>query len=378
MDETLSLARELIRRRSVTPEDGGCQELLATRLSAAGFTVESMPFGDVSNLWARKGREAPLVVFAGHTDVVPTGPLESWKHDPFSGTIDDDRLYGRGAADMKSSLAAFVTGIERFLEESPSHRGSIGVLITSDEEGSAVDGTARVVAALADRSERIDYCIVGEPSSSRTLGDTIRNGRRGSLSGSLTVFGVQGHVAYPQGANNPILRCAPALHELSRIRWDEGNTHFPPTSFQVSSIHAGADDADNVIPGALRVQFNLRFGTASSPDSLKRRVEMVLDSHALTYELKWRLSGMPFLTSSGLLIDAAARAVQAVLGLEPSLSTAGGTSDGRFIAPSGAQVVELGPLNASIHKIDECIAIEDPDRLSRVYGRILDELLRPR
>lgn len=375
-DPTLSLARELIRRPSVTPEDGGCQELLAERLSAAGFSIEPMPFGEVSNLWARLGDGDPLVVFAGHTDVVPTGPPENWRFDPFSATVDGDWLYGRGAVDMKSSLAAFVTGIERFREDASPFRGSIALLITSDEEGPAVDGTARVVEALSARSEQIAYCIVGEPSSERDLGDTLKNGRRGSLSGSLKILGVQGHVAYPHAADNPIHRFAPALAELGETRWDDGNDHFPPTTFQVSSVHAGTGDANNVIPGELIAEFNLRFGTASEPETLQARVEAVLARHGLRYELSWRLSGLPFLTPDGPLIDAATRAVEATLGRKPRLSTAGGTSDGRFIAPAGAQVVELGPLNATIHKIDECIAINDPDRLSRVYCRLLDELLR--
>lgn len=377
-DRTLSLARDLIRRASVTPEDAGCQALLGARLSAAGFSIESMPFGGVSNLWARRGDEAPLVVLAGHTDVVPAGPVENWRFDPFSATVDGGWLHGRGAVDMKSSLAAFVTGVERFLENPSPFDGSIGLLITSDEEGPAVDGTARVVDALTARGERIDYCVVGEPSSEQVLGDTIKNGRRGSLSGSLKVFGIQGHVAYPHAADNPIHRFAPALAELSGTRWDDGNEHFPPTTFQASSVHAGTGDANNVIPGELSVAFNLRFGTASDPDALRARVEAVLARHSLDYALDWRLSGLPFLTPEGRLIDAATRAVAATLGCEPVLSTAGGTSDGRFIAPAGAQVVEFGPLNATIHKIDECIAIDDPDRLSLVYCRILDELLRER
>lgn len=375
-DDTLSLARELIRRPSVTPDDAGCQAILAGRLAAAGFRIEHLPFGEVSNLWARLGSEAPLVVLAGHTDVVPTGPLEAWDFGPFDATVDDDLLHGRGAVDMKSSVAAFITAIERFVAESPDFNGSIGVLITSDEEGPAVNGTARVVETLAARGEYIDYCVVGEPSSSDALGDTIKNGRRGSLSGSLKVHGVQGHVAYPDTADNPVHRFAPALHELSETTWDGGNDYFPPTTFQVSSIHAGTGDANNVIPGELAVEFNLRFGTASSPESLKEKLESVLRAHALRYDLDWRLSGRPFLTEAGRLTEAVTRAVDEVLGLKPVLSTAGGTSDGRFIAPVGAQVVELGPVNATIHKINECIDIGDPDRLSRVYWRILNDLLR--
>ncbi|HSH42937.1 MAG TPA: succinyl-diaminopimelate desuccinylase [Arenicellales bacterium] len=376
MDDTLSLARELIRRPSVTPDDAGCQALLAERLAASGFGIEHMPFGEVSNLWARLGKEPPLVVLAGHTDVVPTGPLESWRFDPFSATVDDGWLYGRGAVDMKSSLAAFVTAVERFVAEQAALSGSIAVLITSDEEGPAVNGTARVVETLEARGEHIDYCVVGEPSSADRLGDTVKNGRRGSLSGSLKVYGVQGHVAYPQSAENPVHRFAPALHELSETVWDQGNAHFPPTTFQVSQIHAGAGEANNVIPGELDVEFNLRFGTASSPESIKEKIESVLRRHGLRYDLQWRLSGRPFLTEPGRLTDAIERAADEILGVSPALSTAGGTSDGRFIAPVGAQVVELGPVNATIHKIDERIAIGDPDRLSRVYWRILNDLLR--
>lgn len=377
MDETLSLARALIQRRSVTPEDAGCQALLAERLAAAGFTIESMPFGTVSNLWARRGAAAPLVVLAGHTDVVPTGPLASWDFDPFEAVIDDGWLYGRGAVDMKSSLAAFVTAVERFVAAAPDFGGSIGLLITSDEEGPAVDGTIRVVDTLKARGEHIDYCIVGEPSSSDRLGDTIKNGRRGSLSGSLKVRGVQGHVAYPQTAANPVHRAAPALHALSRTRWDEGNEHFPPTTFQISSVRAGDPAANNVIPAELDVEFNLRFGTASTVDSLKERVEAILVDNGLDYEVEWRTSGLPFLTPDGPLIDATVRAVRNELGCTPALSTAGGTSDGRFIAAGGSQVVELGPVNATIHKINERIAVEDPARLSRVYQRVLATLLEP-
>lgn len=375
-DETLSLARELIRRASVTPDDAGCQDLLAGRLAAAGFSIEHMPFGEVSNLWARLGERPPLVVLAGHTDVVPTGPLDAWRHDPFAAEVDDDWLYGRGAVDMKSSVAAFITAIEALVAEPGELNGSIGVLITSDEEGPAVDGTARVVDALSARGERIDYCIVGEPSSAHTLGDTIKNGRRGSLSGSLTVRGVQGHVAYPQDADNPIHRFGPALHELADTVWDEGNAYFPPTTFQISSVHAGTGDANNVIPGELAVEFNLRFGTASSPESLQEKLETVLRRHRLRYDLTWRLSGLPFLTEAGRLTEAVSAAVAEELGAAPALSTAGGTSDGRFIAPVGAQVVELGPVNATIHKINERITIGDPGRLSRVYWRILSDLLR--
>lgn len=376
MNDTLSLARELIRRPSVTPDDAGCQELLGERLAAADFSIEQMPFGEVSNLWARLGDAPPLVVLAGHTDVVPPGPLESWRFEPFAAHIDDGWLYGRGAVDMKSSLAAFITAIEQFVAEPPGFQGSIGVLITSDEEGPAIDGTARVVEALTGRGEHIDYCVVGEPSSTQTLGDTIKNGRRGSLSGSLRIYGVQGHVAYPDTAENPVHRFGPALHELAETIWDEGNSHFPPTTFQISSIHAGTGDANNVIPCELAVEFNLRFGTASTPESLQDRLESVLRRCSLRYDLEWRLSGLPFLTEEGHLTEAVTRGVGEILGVAPVLSTAGGTSDGRFIAPVGAQVVELGPVNTTIHKINECIEIGDPDRLSRVYWRILNHLLR--
>lgn len=377
-DATLFLARELMRRLSLTPDDAGCQPLLARRLVALGFEVEELAYGEVANLWVRRGRASPLVVFAGHTDVVPAGPPEAWRFDPFSATIDGDWLYGRGAVDMKSSLAAFVTAIEGFVDESPAFNGSIALLITSDEEGPAVDGTARVIETLEQRGEHIDYCIVGEPSSETRLGDTIKNGRRGSLSGWLTVHGVQGHVAYPDKADNPVLRFAPALRELGETRWDSGNGHFPPTSFQISSIHAGTGEANNVIPGELRVAFNLRFGTASTPQSLRQKVDAILAGHGLSYDIQWTLSGLPFLTAEGPLTEAARRAVAATLGYEPALSTGGGTSDGRFIAPTGAQVVELGPVNSTIHKANERIAVGDPARLSRVYQRLLAELLESR
>ncbi|HXG28163.1 MAG TPA: succinyl-diaminopimelate desuccinylase [Nevskiales bacterium] len=371
---TLQLTLELIRRRSVTPEDDGCQALIGERLAAAGFALEPMRFGAVQNLWARRGRGAPLVVFAGHTDVVPTGPLEAWSSDPFMPDIRDGLLYGRGAADMKGSLAAMVVAAGEYVRARPQHAGSIAFLITSDEEGVAVDGTRRVVEALQARGERIDYCIVGEPSSATVLGDTLKHGRRGSLTGRLSVRGRQGHVAYPHLADNPIHRLAPALAELCAIEWDRGTQDFPPTSFQVSNLNAGTG-ADNVIPGHAELLFNLRYSTALTADAIRERVEAVLKRHGLDYRLEWRHSGAPFLTARGRLVDAAREGVREVTGITPQLSTAGGTSDGRFIAPTGAEVVELGPVNASIHKIDEHVRIEDLDRLCLIYQAILRRLL---
>ncbi|HVY07635.1 MAG TPA: succinyl-diaminopimelate desuccinylase [Burkholderiales bacterium] len=371
---TFELARELISRVSVTPNDGGCQDLLAQRLARLGFTIERMRFGDVDNLWARRGTAAPLVVFAGHTDVVPTGPVGQWHSDPFTPTVRDGVLYGRGAADMKSSIAAFVTGIEGFLAANPDHPGSIALLITSDEEGIAVNGTVKVVEALRARGELMDFCIVGEPSSVSALGDTMKNGRRGSLSGDLLVRGVQGHIAYPHLSRNPIHQFAPALAELSTTRWDDGNEYFPPTTWQISNIAAGTG-ATNVIPGELRVQFNFRFSTASTMESLKSRVHAVLDRHGLDYEIAWSLSGQPFLTPKGKLVESLSRAVNAVTGRTPELSTSGGTSDGRFIATVCREVVELGPINASIHKLDEHILLADLDALSRIYQLTLADVL---
>ncbi len=373
MSPTLELAHELIRRPSVTPEDAGCQALLAERLAALGFHIEPLPFGEVSNLWARWGREGPLFVFAGHTDVVPPGPLEDWTSPPFEPTERDGLLYGRGAADMKGSIAAMVTAVERLLARGRP-QGSIGFLITSDEEGPAVDGTMRVVETLEARGEKIDWCLVGEPTASETVGDVIKNGRRGSLSGELTVHGVQGHVAYPQLADNPVHRAAPALAELCALQWDQGNEFFPPTSFQISNIHAGTG-ATNVIPGELRVSFNFRYSTETDADSIRQRVEELLDRHGLDYSLEWIHSGAPFLTPAGALVEAARTAVADVAGIEPELSTSGGTSDGRFIAPTGAQVVELGPVNATIHKVDECVGIDELERLSSIYERLMELLL---
>jgi succinyl-diaminopimelate desuccinylase len=373
---TLDLARELMARVSVTPNDAGCQEILRQRLVRHGFKAEPMRHGEVDNLWMRRGSVAPLVCFAGHTDVVPTGPLAQWHSDPFRPTVRDGVLYGRGAADMKSSLAAFVTAIEGFLSEHPDHPGSIALLITSDEEGSAVNGTVKVVEALRARGEKLDYCIVGEPSSAKAFGDTIKNGRRGSLSGELLVRGVQGHIAYPLQSRNPIHQFAPALAELAVTEWDKGNEYFPPTTWQVSNIVAGAG-ANNVIPGELKASFNFRFSTASTVESLKRRVHAILDRHGLDYALDWSLSGNPFLTAQGKLVETLASAVERVTGHRPQLSTAGGTSDGRFIIEICPEVVEFGPMNASIHKLNEHIAIADLDALSTISRHALTDLLNP-
>jgi succinyl-diaminopimelate desuccinylase len=374
MSDTLNLAKELIARRSVTPDDAGCQELMIQRLEQLGFQVERLRFGEVDNFWARRGDAEPLYAFAGHTDVVPTGPEQQWTHPPFEPTVANGLLYGRGAADMKGSLAAMITACERFIAAHPDHQGSIGFLITSDEEGPAVDGTVKVVQHLEARGEKMNGCLVGEPTSSAVVGDVIKNGRRGSLGGTLTVRGKQGHVAYPHLARNPIHLAAPALAELAAQEWDQGNAFFPATSFQISNIHAGTG-ATNVIPGELEVWFNFRFSTEVSAEQLQQRVEAILDRHGLDYELQWQLSGQPFLTPSGELVEAAIAAVEKVMGLRPELSTSGGTSDGRFIAPTGAQVLELGPLNATIHQIDERVGVEDLDRLSAMYEQVLEQLL---
>ena len=371
---TFELARELISRISITPNDGGCQDVLAQRLARLGFRIERMRFGDVDNLWARRGSGKPLICFAGHTDVVPTGPLDQWHSDPFLPTVRDGVLYGRGAADMKSSIAAFVTAIEAFLADHPDHPGSIALLITSDEEGVAVNGTVKVVETLRARGEALDYCIVGEPSSVTMLGDTMKNGRRGSLSGELLVRGVQGHIAYPHLSRNPIHQFAPALAELSAEKWDDGNEYFPPTTWQISNLSAGTG-ATNVIPGELRVSFNFRFSTASPLEELKARVHEVLDRHGLDYALTWSLSGRPFLTPKGKLVENLSRAVKTVTGRTPELSTSGGTSDGRFIADICREIVELGPINASIHKLDEHIVLADLEALSRIYQLALASIL---
>ncbi len=371
---TLALACELIARPSVTPEDAGCLDLIAARLAPLGFVCERIDGGGVANLWARRGTARPLVVFAGHTDVVPTGPLESWHSDPFTPSVRDGLLYGRGAADMKSSLAGFVTAIEAFIAANPDHPGSIALLLTSDEEGDATHGTTLVVETLKARGETLDYCIVGEPTSVDTLGDMIKNGRRGSLSGKLTVKGVQGHIAYPHLARNPIHLAAPALAELAAVKWDEGNEYFPPTSWQMSNIKAGTG-ATNVIPGTLEVMFNFRFATVHTADELKAKVHAILDSHGLDYDLAWTLGGKPFLTPRGALVAAMEAAVHDTLGLTPELSTTGGTSDGRFIAEICPQVAEFGPVNATIHKLNECIAVDAVAPLSDIYRRILENLL---
>jgi succinyl-diaminopimelate desuccinylase len=370
----LDLCSELIRRASPTPVDAGCQAVLGDRLGRMGFTCRSLPFGGVSNLWAVRGDSGPLLAFAGHTDVVPPGPAEQWDTPPFEPTLRDGYLYGRGAADMKSSLAAMVVATERFVERHPDHGGRIAFLITSDEEGPAIDGTRAVVELLTNEGTHIDFCLVGEPSSSETLGDTVRVGRRGSLSGELIVHGVQGHVAYPELAANPIHLLAPALAELAATRWDDGNAHFPPTSWQASNIHAGTG-AGNVIPGALSLSFNLRFCTEQTADGLKRQVAALLDRHGLRYDLAWTLSGEPFLTRDGALIDAVIASIGDVGGLTPRLSTSGGTSDGRFIAPTGCQVVELGPCNATIHKVNERVAVAELEPLARMYEGVLVRLL---
>ena len=374
MSDTLQLACDLISRASVTPEDAGCQELMRGRLAALGFECENLPFDDVTNFWARRGDGAPLLVFAGHTDVVPAGPLDQWRSDPFTPQVRDGLLYGRGAADMKGSLAAMVTACEAFVADHPHHKGSIGFLITSDEEGPAVNGTVKVVERLRQRGEKIDWCLVGEPSSNRRVGDVIKNGRRGSLNGKLTVRGRQGHVAYPHLAANPIHLAAAALAELAAIEWDQGSEHFPPTSFQISNLHAGTG-AENVIPGELQLMFNLRYSTALTEQEIRARIEGLLDRHGLDYSLAWRLSGQPFLTAAGELVDAARAAIREVAHIDAELSTSGGTSDGRFIAPTGAQVLELGPINATIHQVNECVAVTALDELAEMYRRILEKLL---
>ena len=374
MSETLQLAGQLISRRSLTPTDDGCLDLIGARLALLGFSLEKMRCGEVDNLWARRGNIGPLVCFAGHTDVVPTGPLDRWDSDPFTPDVRDGMLYGRGAADMKGSLAAFVIAIERFVTEHPQHRGSIALLLTSDEEGVAVDGTVRVVEALRERNELIDYCIVGEPTSVAQTGDTIKNGRRGSLSGTLTVKGVQGHIAYPHLVRNPIHLVAPAIAELAATVWDNGNEYFPPTSWQVSNIHGGTGAA-NVVPGAVEILLNFRFSTASTVDGLKGKVCVILDRHDLEYDLRWELSGKPYLTPHGNLVDTVSAAIHEVTGVTTELSTSGGTSDGRFLADICPQVIELGPLNATIHKINECVAVADLDALSEIYRLTMVKLL---
>lgn len=374
MNPVLSLAKALIAKPSNTPNDAGCLELIGERLARLDFVLERIDTGGVSNLWARRGAASPLLCFAGHTDVVPTGPLHAWQSDPFQPEIRDGLLYGRGAADMKSSLAAFVVAIEAFVAQQPQHGGSIALLLTSDEEGDAVDGTVRVVETLQARGERIDYCIVGEPTSIDRLGDTIKNGRRGSLSGRLIVKGLQGHVAYPQLAKNPVHLAVPALAELTQEKWDDGNEYFPPTTFQISNAHAGTG-AGNVIPGDFEILFNFRFATASTPQELQDRVHAILDRHGLEYELVWNYSGKPYLTPRGKLVVALEQSIRATTGMEAQLSTTGGTSDGRFIADICDEVAEFGPLNATIHKVDECIAVAELEPLARCYQGVLERLL---
>jgi succinyl-diaminopimelate desuccinylase len=377
MSQTLELTQDLLSRRSVTPADEGCQPLLRERLARAGFEIELLRFGNVENFWARRGSAGPVFCFIGHTDVVPTGPMEEWHSDPFAPTIRDGFLYGRGAADMKSGLAAMVTASEAFAAEHPRHGGSIAFLITSDEEGPSVDGTKRVVEVLRGRGQKIDWCLVGEPSSESEIGDTIKVGRRGSLSGRLTVHGVQGHVAYPQLAENPVHSFAPALAELTRRSWDQGTEHFQPTSFQVSNLNSGTG-APNVIPGELKARFNLRYSPVQTLEGLKSTVEEILRQHGVRYTLEWFVSGEPFYTPPGELSQAVSAAVEEIRGSAPSLSTGGGTSDGRFIATLGAQVVELGVVNASIHKVNECVRVRDIDTLHRMYYAVLKNLLADR
>lgn len=373
--QSLELAKELISRPSVTPDDQNCQQLLAERLQKIGFAVEELHFGDTKNVWLRRGTQAPVFCFAGHTDVVPTGPVEKWDSSPFEPTEREGRLYGRGAADMKTSIACFVTACERFVAEYPDHQGSIALLITSDEEGDALDGTTKVVDVLKARGELIDYCIVGEPTAVDKLGDMLKNGRRGSLSGNLTVKGKQGHIAYPHLAINPVHTFAPVLLELTQEVWDEGNEYFPPTSFQISNINGGTG-ATNVIPGELNVKFNFRFSTESTEEGLKQRVHTILDKHGVQYDLQWSCSGQPFLTQAGKLTDVAREAIAEICGVEAELSTTGGTSDGRFIKAIAKELIELGPSNATIHQINENVRLDDIPKLSAVYEGMLKRLLK--
>lgn len=374
MSRILELATDLIQRQSITPEDADCQRFMADILAKQGFTNHDLPSAEVKNLWSRRGNTSPVFVFAGHTDVVPTGPLENWCKPPFAATVEDGILYGRGAADMKGSIAAMLAAVERFVQRHPDHKGSIAFLVTSDEEGPATDGTVKVVEYLESHNEKIDFCLVGEPSSTSRLGDVIKNGRRGSLSGKLVVRGKQGHIAYPHLARNPIHEAAPLIAELSQVEWDQGNDFFPPTSFQISNIHAGTG-ASNVIPGHIDIDFNFRFSTESTAESLQQRVVEIIGRHCPDYELSWSLSGHPFLTPEGELVNAIKHSIQKHCGYETELSTSGGTSDGRFIAPTGAQVCELGPLNKTIHQIDECVSVTDLELLSTIYESILEQLL---
>ena len=375
MSETLKLTEELINRESVTPEDGGCQKLIAKRLEKLGFKATHLRFEDVDNLWITHGSSGPLFAFAGHTDVVPTGPLEDWKTDPFKSEIIDGMLYGRGGADMKGGVAAMVVAAENFVKENPDHNGTIAFLITSDEEGPSINGTRKVIEFLNENNIKIDWCVVGEPSSNKQLGDVIRIGRRGSLNGILTINGIQGHVAYPDIAENPIHKASAFLSEISSMEWDQGNDSFPPTTFQISNINAGTG-VENVIPGKVKLLFNFRFSTEVTEDELRNRVTALLDKHELNYDLQWKLSGNPFLTSTGKLVDAACDAIKSVCGIETDCSTGGGTSDGRFIAPTGAEVIELGVNNDTIHKVNECVSVKDLETLTTIYTTILEKLLQ--
>ena len=378
MSATLDLTQDLLSRDSITPDDKGCQKLLADRLSAIGFEIEHLRFGQdddwTDNIWARRGTTGPVFAFAGHTDVVPTGPITDWQSHPFEPEIRDGLLYGRGAADMKGSIAAMVTACERFVAQHPDHTGSLAFLITSDEEGPATGGTVKVIETLEARGEKIDWCLVGEPSSTAKVGDIVKNGRRGSLNGHLTIKGKQGHIAYPHLAENPIHLMAPVLNALCQLEWDKGNADFPPTSFQVSNLNSGTG-VTNVIPGVAELVFNFRYSTESTHDQLQQQVETVLNQHGLDYDLSWSLSGKPFRTASGPLVDSVKSAIQTVTGYDTELSTSGGTSDGRFIAPTGAQVVELGPCNATIHQVNECVSVKDLDTLSEIYETLLQNLL---
>ncbi|GGI86925.1 succinyl-diaminopimelate desuccinylase [Shewanella gelidii] len=373
---TLELAKELISRASVTPLDEGCQPLMAERLAKIGFDIESMVFHDTTNMWARRGTEEPVFCFAGHTDVVPAGDISSWHTAPFEPTVIDDYLHGRGAADMKGSLAAMIVATERFIEKHPNHKGSIAYLVTSDEEGPFINGTPKVIETLESRNEKITWSLVGEPSSTYKLGDIVKNGRRGSLTGNLTVRGIQGHVAYPHLADNPVHKAAPALAELAQMHWDNGNAFFPPTSFQIANINGGTG-ASNVVPGTLDVMFNFRYSTEVTAEQLIERVLNILDAHGLEYDIDWVFNGLPFLTGEGPLLEATKAAIKDVTGIETDPQTTGGTSDGRFIAPTGAQVIELGPVNATIHKVNECVRVSDLEVLARCYESILEKLLCP-
>lgn len=374
MSATLELTKALVSRPSVTPDDQDCQQMICDRLEPLGFKAEHMRFDDVDNLWLRRGTEGPVLCFAGHTDVVPTGPLSEWSSDPFQPEIRDGLLYGRGTADMKGSIAAFVVACEQFVAANPEHKGSIALLITSDEEGPSINGTVKVVETLEARGEKIDWCLVGEPSSTTQAGDIIKNGRRGSLNAKLTITGKQGHVAYPHLADNPIHRAAPALAELAAEKWDQGNDFFPPTTFQISNLNAGTG-ATNVVPGEINALINFRFSTELTEDQIKQRTESILKKHQLNYQIEWKLSGQPFLTAEGELVAACVDSIQRNTGIKTQLSTAGGTSDGRFIAPTGTQVVELGPCNKTIHQIDECVAVDDLNTISKIYQDVLSYLL---